>query len=63
MPKWVRKILCFFGWHIEYFKTWNMTKGSICFCGKKETPPIIWPHIAAPPCKPLQKTQEAMGNG
>ena len=37
-------LLCRIGIHIEKFLTCNVAGGSRCSCGKKSTPPIIWPR-------------------
>lgn len=37
-------VLCRFGIHIEKFLTYDVAGGSKCSCGKKSTPPIVWPR-------------------
>ena len=36
--------LCRIGIHIEKFLTCNVAGGSRCSCGKKSTPPLVWPR-------------------
>jgi len=37
-------LLCKIGIHIERFLTCDVAGGSKCPCGKKHTPPIVWPR-------------------
>jgi len=37
-------LLCRIGIHIEKFMTCDVAGGSKCSCGKKSTPPIVWPR-------------------
>jgi hypothetical protein len=39
------RILCFFGLHFEAIPDNDITKGSVCACGKRRSPPIQWPVI------------------
>ena len=43
-------LLCKLGIHVERFLSCNVAGGSRCPCGKKSTPPIIWPR-----CKEAQR--------
>lgn len=37
------KLLCMLGIHLKKFLTCDVAGGSKCSCGKKTTPPTIWP--------------------
>jgi hypothetical protein len=37
-------LLCRLGIHVEKFLSCDVAGGSKCTCGKKRTPPIIWPR-------------------